>query len=769
MATSKKDITSEIIERINDEIGKNPEISRTELSRIVCEWLEWKSENGKLQEVSCRKHLNELDRRGKIKLPIQTRVWHFQKKAAIDIGAELPSHFQISCSLGELGEIEIIRITGGTKHSRIWNHFMETYHYLKSARLAGAQVRYLIRSSLFGWLGGFSFSACALKTKKRDDYIGWSDEARAKNINLVINNSRFLILPNVKVENLASHLLSLFQKRITQDWLKLYHFAPVAIETFVERERYQATCYRAANWIYLGKTSGRGRNDTEHHHGEALKDIYFMPLCDDWKNILCTQADGTLSKPKKESVSETTGWAEHELAEVSLGDKRLNIRLVKLLSDFYNNPQASIQVACGGTAAAFAAYRFLGNDRIKVDDILNSHREATIDRIKDYDVVLAAQDTTFVNLTSMKKTKGLGPINNKGDKTKGVVIHDTVAFSESGVPLGIVDFELWARPDTVEKIESRKNRPIEEKESYKWIKSYRMTSSMQLRCPNSTIISVGDRENDVYEYFLEASQIDSGAKLLVRSSGPTQRKIQIDDGKYDCLWSSMQSKEVVAQTEVRIVAQNGCPARLAKVNIRFSRITLKTPKKNKSLDLNMWAVYALEDVEPKEGTRLEWMLLTTVEIKNSDDAKRALRWYGTRWGIEVFHKVMKSGCGIESRQLNDLSKLHRCFALDMIVAWRLLYMTTKGRECPSLPCSTMIDEIEWKALTSYFNQSPKPAENPPTLAESARMIAELGGFLGRPHDGEPGSETMWRGLSVLSTITQSWLRFSPYAKSYLIN
>lgn len=248
MATSKKDLTPDIISRIQQEIDDDSNISRAKLSRTVCEWLNWKSPNGKLQEVSCRKHLNDLDRRGKIKLPQQNKVWGFQKKAATDFSAEFPSLLAVDCSLKDLGKIEIIPIVGGTKHSRIWNHFMETYHYLKSSRLAGAQIRYLINSEEKGWLGGFSFSACALRAEKRDNYIGWSDDARLKNQNLVINNSRFLILHNVKVENLASHLLSLFHKRVSVDWIKRYGYEPIAIETFVERERYIASCYRAANW-----------------------------------------------------------------------------------------------------------------------------------------------------------------------------------------------------------------------------------------------------------------------------------------------------------------------------------------------------------------------------------------------------------------------------------------------------------------------------------------------------------------------------------------
>lgn len=766
MATSKKDLTTDIILRIQQEIDNNPKVSRAKLSRTVCEWLNWKSPNGKLQEVSCRKHLNDLDRRGKIKLPQQNKIWGFQKKAATDISADLPALFDINCSLESLGKIEIISVVGGTKHSRVWNHFMETYHYLKSSRLAGAQIRYLIRSEKTGWVGGFSFSACALKTGSRDDYIGWSDDARLRNQNLLINNSRFLILPMVKVENLASHLLSLFQKRISEDWAERYGYKPVAIETFVERERFTASCYRAANWKYLGKTSGRGRNDSNNQYDKEVKDIYFSPLRDDWKNILCTQSDGSLSKPKKEKSIETTGWAEHELAEVSLGDKRLNARLIKLLSDFYNNPQASIQDACGGGHnETSAAYRFLGNEKIKIEEIMDSHREATIDRMQSYDIVLSAQDTTSINLTSMKKTHGLGPIGTKDNKAKGLIVHDTVAFTESGVPLGVVDFDSWARSnDLTEKKSS--DRPIEEKESFKWIKSYRRTSIMQLRCPKTTIISVGDRESDLHELFLEATKIKGGAKILVRSEFSRSRKILIRDDEYACLWSKMKKKHIAARVELRVTARRGHPARNATLNVRFSKVTLKNPGKKSSLDLDVWAVYGWENKEPIDGDRLEWMLLTTFEIKNGNDAKRALRWYGTRWGIETFHKVLKSGCGVEERQLNDISKLNRCMALDMIVAWRLLYMTTRGRECPSVPCSTMIDEVEWKALSSYFNQSPVPSKNPPTLAEATRMIADLGGFLGRKNDGDPGSETMWRGLTVLSTITQAWLRFSPDAKKY---
>src|SRR5690242_9605637 len=243
----------------------------------------WRNANGRLQEMSCRKSLVELDRRGVIKLPALTKRYAFQQVRP----STCPPLAAVECGLEELGEIEILRVNGnGT--SALWRGMLDAHHYLGSGPLCGAQLRYLIRSDRYDWLGGLSYSACALRVENRDRWIGWSPTARQRNQRLVINNSRFLIVASAKVKCLASWVLARMEARLAQDWEQVYGYRPVLLETYVERDRFAGTCYRAANWTWVGTSSGQGR----HGCGATIKDVYIRALEPTWQQSLCREADG---------------------------------------------------------------------------------------------------------------------------------------------------------------------------------------------------------------------------------------------------------------------------------------------------------------------------------------------------------------------------------------------------------------------------------------------------------------------------------------------
>src|SRR5205809_5210865 len=192
----------------------------------------WRNANGRLQEMSCRKSLVQLDRRGVIWLPAVTKRYAFQDRRQ----RVCPPVAAVECGLKELGEIEILRVNGGEMSAK-WRGMLDEHHYLGSGPLCGAQLRYLIRSERYGWLGGLSYSACALRVESRDGWIGWSVTARRNNHRLVINNSRFLIAPTVKVKCLASWVLARMERRLVQDWEQVYGYRPVLLETYVESGR----------------------------------------------------------------------------------------------------------------------------------------------------------------------------------------------------------------------------------------------------------------------------------------------------------------------------------------------------------------------------------------------------------------------------------------------------------------------------------------------------------------------------------------------------
>lgn len=738
--------TPEMIRRIAVTVEAEPSISRRSLSRRVCEWLDWRAPNGKLREVSCRKALLALNRHGQVKLPEPARVAGFEGGASEQ--KEPPVVPEVRCSLSELGKVELIPVSSRySKSSGIWNGLMEGYHYLGRGPLCGAQIRYLVRSSVKGWVGGLSFSSATWRLKSRDEWIGWSEGARRANLERVVCNSRFLILPTVEVANLASHVLSLNVSRLSEDWLERYGYEPVLCETFVDSQRYAGTCYRAANWVHVGQTAGLREGFSNGKVSTGKKKIYMYPLRRGWKEIVCREPEQpiTIRLP----IEEATDWAEEEFGSVEMYDERLSVRLCTLARDFFAQPGVLVPQACSGSEAKTkAAYRFFDNKRVDMKTLLKGHVEATARRVREHEVVLAVQDTTTLNYTAHPSTEGLGPINTKKDDGMGLILHDTMAFSEQGTPLGLLDVQCWARDEEdAGKSAKRYDLPIEEKESIKWLNSYRAVNEVQRLCPETMLVSVGDREADIHELFHEAEQTQSGPKLLIRAERSRNRKLEPPEQSY--LWEKMATEPVAGHSEVSIPRRGSRAARTARLEIRYAQVSLRPPKRTKLPPVKMWAVHALEvDHGPLVKESLEWMLLTTVGVSSFEQATERLRWYTLRWGIEVYHRTIKSGCRIKDRQLNNADRLESCLAIDLVVAWRIYCLAKQGRETPNIPCDLFLSESEWTVLCAVIRRE-EPPEKPPPLREAVRMVASLGGFLGRKGDGEPGTTTLWRGLQRL--------------------
>jgi hypothetical protein len=271
----KKQQVDEIIEIIET----FPKLSRTELANTVCELFSWKRPTGKLKSVECRQFLERLDEKGTIKLPA-CRKQH-ANRAAAKVRRTEKANIQptIFAKLKDLSPILLIRVE--TQEQRqLWYEYVDRYHYLGYQLPFGAQLRYFIKTGATDdVLGCFQFSSPAWKMAPRDRWIGWTDEQRKVNLQKIINNSRFLIFPWVEVKNLASSALALAVKTVPDDWQRCYGYRPVLMETLVYRKRFKGTCYKAANWIHMGKTTGRGRMDRDNkQQGAAVKDIFVYPL-----------------------------------------------------------------------------------------------------------------------------------------------------------------------------------------------------------------------------------------------------------------------------------------------------------------------------------------------------------------------------------------------------------------------------------------------------------------------------------------------------------
>lgn len=746
MKVCGQEFGAEILQRIQQTIDDEPGLSRGILSRRVCQWLNWRTALGQLKEVSCRVALLKLYRRGLLRLPkVDLRAIPRPQRVRTEPPRREPA--SVETSLQVLQPVSLVRINSADSAlSRIWNDLMNQYHYLGAGPLCGAQIRYLIRSGTGEWLGGLAFSASAWRVKARDRWIGWNEEVRREHLQEVIANSRFLIRPSLRAPNLASHVLGLALRRVGSDWRDRYGYEPLLVETFVDAERFAGTCYQAANWELVGVTQGRGRQDTEHECAQPVKKVWVYPLHAQARE----QLRGGGSAP---TMSVSSDWAEQEFGGAVLGDERLKRRLLVLARDFYARPQASVPEACQTRSKTKAAYRFFDHPETQMNVLLEPHYEATQQRVAAEKVVLAVQDTTSLNYTSHPATENLGPIGSKPGEIIGLLVHSTMAFNVEGTPLGLLDVQCWARDAaTFGQKHQRKQRPIEEKESSKWLKSFRRVAEVQRRNPDTRVVSIGDRESDLYELLKEALTDAQGPWLLIRA-GQDRR---LAEGQ-EYLESCVAQQPVAGTQEIRVPRHGAQQARVARLEVRFARVNLQPPKiKHQLGTLTLWAVLVQEVEAPSGSDPVRWTLLTTCPVESFEAACEKLRWYTLRWGIEIYHRTLKSGCQIEERQLGAADRIEACLAIDLVVAWRIFHLAKLGREIPNVPCTVYFEDAEWKALVAYITRNPVPPTQPPSLREATRMVATLGGFLGRKSDGEPGTKSLWLGLQYLDVATVMW-------------
>jgi len=279
--------TREEIEGIRSLIAAESQPNRAQLSRSVCEALNWLRPNGTLKDMSCRVAMLRMEKDGLIQLP-PPKNGNGNGAARPCLTAASAPGPPITDAAGRLGKIQLCPVCM-PQQSALWNELIQRHHYLGYQPLPGAQIRYLIFSANSQLLAALGFGAAAWKVGPRDRFIGWTPEQRAQNLHLVVNNARFLILPWVTSRNLASKILALAAKQLPNDWHARYQYTPVLLETFVERQRFTGTCYRAANWRHVGKTQGRGKLDRQHQNAAPIKNIYLYPLQKHFRKNLRSQ------------------------------------------------------------------------------------------------------------------------------------------------------------------------------------------------------------------------------------------------------------------------------------------------------------------------------------------------------------------------------------------------------------------------------------------------------------------------------------------------
>jgi hypothetical protein len=442
-------------------------------------------------------------------------------------------------------------------------------------------------------------------------------------------------------------------------------------------------------------------------------------------------------------------WAAEELRHAHLGDKRLNRRLVRMVEDLAAQPAASVPRASGTWAATKAAYRFWDSAEVTPEAIRASHTQSTVERVAGQALVLAVQDTTELDFAHHPATRGMGPLEN--EYQAGLKVHSALAVSAEGVPLGLLHQAVWVRdPASVGKARERRKRQTQDKESQRWLTT--LAASQQAVPNHVTVVTVADSEADIYDLF--ALPRRAGSELLVR--GTHNRRV--DETGY--VWETLAKSPVCGYYQLEVRRKEGQPARQATLSVRYLALQMQPPhhhsQRAQMQPLPLWAILVQEETPPAGVKPIVWLLWTSLPVADQDAALRCVRWYSYRWLIERYHFVLKSGCRLEELQLEEAARIERALATYCIVAWRLLWLTYEARQNPNTPCDRVLEPAEWQALYCRHHKTSRPPATPPTLRQAVRWIAQLGGFLGRKSDGEPGVQTIWLGLGRLEDMTAMW-------------
>lgn len=448
-------------------------------------------------------------------------------------------------------------------------------------------------------------------------------------------------------------------------------------------------------------------------------------------------------------------WAVEEFAEVDLRDERLNKRCQEIARALGEQTSAPINQACEDWADTKAAYRFFDNKKVSSEKITQPHRQRTIERMKAHELVLAIQDTIFFNYTHHPKTAGLGEIGNKRQNQRGFGMHSTIAVTPGGMPLGMLTQAFFTRPtgEPAHTPSEVRQLPIEEKESYRWIEAFEQT--LVLTPTETEVVTVCDREADIYEMFVVAQE--KNASILVRANVD---RCLADQEEINKLWQKVEQQPVWGELSVEITGNQKRKARQATVSVRFAPVKLKPPwrpDKKKLPPVTLNAILVCEDNPPADiDDPIEWLLLTNTPVADFEAAVKVVGWYCCRWQIEIFHKIIKSGCTVEDCRLETAARLQNYIALMCVIAWRLHWITYLNRATPDAPCTLALNTVEWQALYMRIHRSAMLPDQPPTIHQAVRWIAQLGGFLGRKSDGEPGITVIWRGWQRLQDIADTW-------------
>jgi len=460
-------------------------------------------------------------------------------------------------------------------------------------------------------------------------------------------------------------------------------------------------------------------------------------------------------QPVSSPNSETTGWIDEELAACSLPDQRLRQRLQQLLQQLSSGLGESLPLACQDWANTKAAYRFFSNERITEQDILEGHWQATQQRVAATNgPVLVLHDTTEFSF-SRRRIKGIGALYRysrarRGDLTLcGMLMHSSLVVTTEGLPLGLAAVKFWTRKkfkgtNGLKRSVNPTRVPIAQKESIRWLENLEQSTARLGGAER--LVHIGDRESDIYELFCTAQ--NAGTKFVLRTCVDRLA----EDGQ-KTIAAVLQQTPVKAVHRVEVTDRHGQVSE-AVLEIKYRRLCVYAPeaKQKHYGPLQLTVIYARERDTPQGRERINWKLITNLPVRSRSEAIEKLDWYACRWKIELFHKVLKSGCQAEEFKLRTADRLVKLLAVLCILAWRVFWLTMLNRVAPHTAPELAFTPEEVRVLDHLGKNKDSYSVVEPTLASSIHQLARLGGYLARTGDGPPGNLVIWRGLARLTDI-----------------
>ena len=743
--------------------------SRAALGREVCAQFGFVDARGTAQLTGCLKALEVLETERRIALPAPRPHGHRPSPRCLD--APVPAPVDVPAQVRDVEGLRLVVVEDEAQR-RIWNTLLAREHPQGTTTVVGCQLRYLIGSA-HGWLGAVGFSASALRLRARDAWMGWSDAQRTAHLHRVVCLSRFLIRPAVRCRHLASHVLGRVLRRVGTDFEARYHYRPWLVETFVEPE-HDGASLRAANFVCVGSTAGRGRCDRAHDGARTVKSLYLYELALHWRRSLGVARVAPSLGPGE--GLDSAQWAANEFGDAPLGDKRLSARLVR---------SAQLLASCPGRAFTGAPdraamkgyYRLIDHpdeSQVTPAHIVAPHRARTVERMRAHDTVLCIQDGTDLNFATRPGCEGLSIIgrNQTSAKTLGLHLHLTLAVSGAGLPLGVLRCGFDPPPPGEASPEQASGEGGEERCAHQNTKQQTDDSAHKTRRwldglhdvaqaasplpPKTRVLSVMDREADFFELFDTQRRIGR-VDVLVRA----KHDRRLGEG-LPKLFATLRNAPADGHVEIDIARVSERPkssrkparparsARIARAEVHYRELTLP-PTIEGLAPATLWAVHVRETAPPEGEKPLEWFLLTSVRINHLDAALESIGHYLRRWRVEDFFRVLKSGCRAEHLGFHSAERLERALTIQAVIAWRLMLMTLLGREVPECAAELLFSDIELRFLADYAADAALPA--PRNLAGAVRLVALLGGYHNRKHDPPPGHQIMWRGYERMSIAT----------------